>query len=63
MIKTDYEGAWKEMKEYLGLAPGVYMFRMALVKMKELEQKHTMDFIDIKKCSDKGGDLICGGGL
>ena len=40
MIKIDYEGAWKEMKDYLNLAPDVYMYKMALLKMKELEQKH-----------------------
>jgi len=62
MIKVDYEGAWKELKEYFnGMAKsenrkhqeynvfGLNHFNM----MDNFEQKHTRDYIDIKKRSDK----------
>ena len=46
MIKIDYEGAWKELKEN---------FRMSDLSshMDIIEKRHTHDFIDIRRRSDK----------
>ena len=62
MIKIDYEGAWKELKEYFkGMAKsenrkhqeynvfGLNNFNM----MNSFEQEHTHNYVDIKKRTDK----------
>lgn len=46
MIKIDYEGAWKELKENMNLSS-------LPLHMNEIEKKYTCDFIDIRRRSDK----------
>jgi len=60
MIKVDYEGAWKELKrEYNNISSCRLEDKDAMVKfltaerMDELEKKHTHNYIDIRKRSDK----------
>lgn len=54
MIKVDYEGAWKELKETIErhISP-VDMIKTLLPYINELEQKHTHNYIDIRRRSDK----------
>jgi len=56
MIKIDYEGAWKEFKRKYGVE--LYLrkkhYNIFLYSfMNDMEQKHTHDYIDIRKRSDK----------
>jgi len=54
MIKIDYEGAWKELKREYGKEYIVYEGGEDVEDvMKKLEKKHTHNFIDIRKRSDK----------
>ena len=46
MIKIDYEGAWKELKENMSLSS-------LSSHMDIIEKRHTHDFIDIRKRGDK----------
>jgi len=51
MIRIDYEGAWKELKEYLKKS---YITDETIMEVVgNFEQKHTHDYIDIKRRSDK----------
>ena len=51
MIKVDYEGAWKELKGYLSKN---YITDERIMEVVEnFEQKHTHNYIDIRKRSDK----------
>jgi len=51
MIRIDYEGAWKELKEYLKKS---YITDETIMDVVEnFEQKHTHNYIDIQKRSDK----------
>ena len=52
MIKVDYEGAWKELKEKYGY---LYSDETILLKnvIQDLEQKHTHNYVDIRRRSDK----------
>ena len=58
MIKIDYEGAWKELKEKLPMVANLYKeptindwVRCAIEsikdKMNDIEKKHTHDYADI----------------
>ena len=49
MIRIDYEGAWKELKER---SAKEYIICLNDV-IRIFEKKHTHDFIDIRKRSDK----------
>jgi len=56
MIKIDYEGAWKEFKRKYGVE--LYLrkkhYNIFLYSfMNDMEQKHTHDYIDIRRRSDK----------
>jgi len=51
MIKVDYEGAWKELKEYL--SKNYITDERIMEVIKNLEQKCTHDYADIRKRSDK----------
>ena len=62
MIKVDYEGAWKELKNKTSYseildyeeASGFSIHRPDLVTvMDNLEKKHTHDYVDIRRHSDK----------
>ena len=46
MIKVDYEGAWKELKEKFSMSD-------LSLHMDILEQRHTHNYIDIRKRTDK----------
>ena len=48
MIKIDYEGAWKELKE---LCKGTMYIDDEYMEI--LERSHTHDYVDIRKRSDK----------
>jgi len=51
MVKIDYEGAWKELKEYLSKN---YITDERIMEVVEnFERKHTHNYIDIKRRSDK----------
>jgi len=51
MIKLDYEGAWKELKEHLRKKHITDETIMEVVE--SIEQKHTHNYVDIKRRSDK----------
>jgi len=51
MIRIDYEGAWEELKEHLRKKHITDETIMEVVE--SIEQKHTHNYIDIKKRSDK----------
>lgn len=51
MIRIDYEGAWKELKEHLMKKHITDETIMEVVE--SIEQKHTHNYVDIKKRSDK----------
>lgn len=51
MIRVDYEGAWKELKEYLG--KNYITDERVMEVVEEFEQKHTHNYIDIKRRSDR----------
>lgn len=58
MIKIDYEGAWKELKNKLGRIEKIgfqkhYNYSNFLIMIEKLEQKHTHDYIDIKRRGNK----------
>ena len=53
MIKVDYEGAWKELKEELDKTSPIDLYKTIHVYMASLEKKHTHNYVDIKKRSDK----------
>ncbi|MBA7512701.1 hypothetical protein ES705_04709 [subsurface metagenome] len=57
MIKVDYEGAWKELKKELNISSTIIrdaIFTTSLIDMMDnFEQKHTHNYIDIRKRSDK----------
>lgn len=65
MIKIDYEGAWKDLKEEIpkvvsGYEKNPYFTDEAFCaiesikdKMNDLEQKHTHNYIELKKRADK----------
>jgi len=56
MIKIDYEGAWKELKSVYGedLDLNIIGADAALkCYMDSLERKHTHNYIDIRKRSNK----------
>lgn len=53
MAKIDYEGAWKELKEDMGFTSPRDLYRTIVLHMDELEQKHTHNYVDIRKRSDK----------
>ena len=41
MIKIDYEGAWKEMKEDMGFTSPKDLYQTIVLHMEKLEKKHT----------------------
>ena len=49
MIKIDYEGAWKELVDEYGLD---YII-IGGDTIENIQQKHTHNYIDIRKRSDK----------
>jgi len=51
MIRIDYEGAWKELKEHLRKKHITDETVMEVVE--SIEQKHTHNYVDIKKRIDK----------
>ncbi|GAI81085.1 unnamed protein product, partial [marine sediment metagenome] len=51
--KVDYEGAWKELKEDMGFTSPRDLYQTIVLHMEKLEQKHTHDYIDLKRRSDK----------
>lgn len=55
MIKIDYERAWKDLKEEIGdaIMEGGMTGTPIKFTMEMFEQKHTHNYIDIKKRSDK----------
>lgn len=53
MIKIDYEGAWKELKEDMGFTSPRDLYQTIVLHMKKLEQKHTHNYVDIRRRSDK----------
>ena len=54
MIKIDYEGAWKELKKTIEhhISP-TDIYKTLFPYINELEQKHTHNYIDIRRRSDK----------
>lgn len=51
MIKVDYEGAWKELRGYLKKS---YITDETIMEVVErLEQKHTHNYVDIRRRSDE----------
>lgn len=53
MIKVDYEGAWKELREELGKTSPKDLYKTIHIYMASLEKKHTHNYVDIRKRSDK----------
>jgi len=53
MIKIDYEGAWKELRGDMGLTSPNDLYQTINLYMASLEKKHTHDYVDIRKRSDK----------
>ncbi len=53
MIKIDYEGAWKELKEDMDSTSPIDLYQTINLYIDKLEQKHTHNYIDIKRRSDK----------
>jgi len=51
MIKVDYEGAWKGLKEYL--SKNYITDERIMEVVEKFEQEHTHNYIDIRKRSDK----------
>ena len=57
MIKIDYEGAWKELKENNTVETN---FEKSFNEiMTDLERKHTQNFIELKHRSDKDRADYC----
>jgi len=51
-LKINYEGAWKELREHLGLMDARSLYSTLLLYMDELEVKHK-NMITIKERTDK----------
>ena len=46
MIRIDYEGAWKELKENMSSTSPRDLYQTIVLHMEKLEQKHTHDYVD-----------------